>query len=68
MQSDDIRAAGEVAASGPLSPDPIPLIGHASFSYGRAKRGYCASTAWVWERARLVCTDPAPVESTDVVV
>ena len=26
---------------------------------GRGKGAYCASTAWVWQRARLVCTEPA---------
>lgn len=27
--------------------------------FDRGKGAYCASTAWVWERARLVCSEPA---------
>ncbi len=33
----------------------------------RRAHSYCAETAWVWERARLVCTDRAATESSRVV-
>lgn len=31
----------------------------ASHLPGRGKGAYCASTAWVWQRARLLCAEPA---------
>lgn len=29
-----------------------------SFRYGRSARSYCADTAWIWERARFLCSTP----------
>lgn len=33
---------------------------------GRGKEGaYCPSTAWVWQRARLLCAEPAVAKEPD---
>lgn len=29
-----------------------------AFRLGRSSRSYCADTAWIWQRARFLCSTP----------
>ena len=64
MSEDQVKTESQGSSADNLSKDAATLVVASAIMLPRTpragNRSYCAETAWVWQRARLVCSVKNP--------